>query len=36
MLQIGLLELADFAGVWQSFMVRPRRLTYIREIEFGP
>jgi len=29
------LELADFAGVWQSFMVRPRGLPYIQEIESG-
>jgi hypothetical protein len=34
-LKIGFWELADFAGVWQSFMVRPLRLPYIWWIEFG-
>jgi hypothetical protein len=29
-----ILELADFAGVWQSFMVRPCKPTYIWWIEF--
>ncbi|ESY71581.1 hypothetical protein X743_20500 [Mesorhizobium sp. LNHC252B00] len=29
------MKLADFAGVWQSFMVRARGPTYIFWIEFG-
>jgi hypothetical protein len=33
--EIEFLELADFAGVWQSFMVRPRKPSYIQRIAFS-